>query len=61
MLGKNYEILVEGPSKTNPDRLTGRTRSNELVVFAGDNSIIGTMVNVKIIEAGPWTMLGEIS
>ncbi|HWQ71639.1 MAG TPA: tRNA (N6-isopentenyl adenosine(37)-C2)-methylthiotransferase MiaB [Desulfitobacteriaceae bacterium] len=61
MLGKNYEILVEGPSKTNPDRLSGRTRSNELVVFPGNNSMIGTLVNVKIIEAGPWTMLGEIS
>jgi tRNA-i(6)A37 thiotransferase enzyme MiaB len=61
MLGKSYEILVEGPSKTNPDRLTGRTRSNELVVFTGDSSIIGTMVNVKIIEASPWTLLGEIS
>ncbi|MDD4346848.1 MAG: MiaB/RimO family radical SAM methylthiotransferase, partial [Desulfitobacteriaceae bacterium] len=61
MLGKNYEVLVEGPSKTNPDRLTGRTRSNELVVFAGNKSLIGTMANVRIIKAGPWTLLGEIN
>ncbi|MFZ3100733.1 MAG: tRNA (N6-isopentenyl adenosine(37)-C2)-methylthiotransferase MiaB [Desulfitobacteriaceae bacterium] len=61
MLGKNYEILVEGPSKTNPERLTGRTRGNELVVFNGDASIIGTLTNVKILEAGPWTLLGEIN
>ena len=61
MLGKNYEILVEGPSKTNPERLTGRTRGNELVVFDGNSSIIGTLTNVKILEAGPWTLLGEIN
>lgn len=60
MLGKNYEILVEGPSKTNPERLTGRTRGNELVVFDGNSSIIGTLINVKILEAGPWTLLGEV-
>ncbi len=61
MLGKNYEILVEGPSKTNPDRLTGRTRGNELVVFVGNDSLIGNLTNVKILEAGPWTLLGEIN
>ncbi len=60
MLGKNYEILVEGTSKTNANRLTGRTRGNELVVFVGNSSIIGTLVNVKILEAGPWTLLGEL-
>ena len=61
MLDKNYEILVEGPSKTNPERLTGRTRGNELVVFDGNSSIIGTLTNVKILEVGPWTLLGEIN
>ncbi|MHB8126206.1 MAG: tRNA (N6-isopentenyl adenosine(37)-C2)-methylthiotransferase MiaB [Desulfitobacteriaceae bacterium] len=61
MLGKNYEILVEGPSKTNPDRLTGRTRGNELVVFVGNSSLVGTIVNVRILEAGPWTLLGEVN
>ncbi|HWQ89459.1 MAG TPA: tRNA (N6-isopentenyl adenosine(37)-C2)-methylthiotransferase MiaB, partial [Desulfitobacteriaceae bacterium] len=60
MLSKSYQILVEGPSKTNPQRLTGRTRSNELVVFTGDSSLIGTMTNVRITEAGPWTLVGEI-
>ena len=61
MLGQSYQILVEGPSKTNSQRLTGRTRSNELVVFTGDSSLIGTITNVRITEAGPWTLVGEIS
>ena len=33
--GKNLDILVEGRSKTNPDKLTGRTRTNKIVNFAG--------------------------
>jgi tRNA A37 methylthiotransferase MiaB len=31
--GKNVDILVEGKSKTNPDKLTGRTRTNKIVNF----------------------------
>jgi len=60
MVGKTYEILVEGPSKTNPERLTGRTRGFELVVFSGQPEIIGSLVNVCITEAGSWTLVGEI-
>ncbi len=52
MLGKSYEVLVEGPSKTNPDRLTGRTRGNEVVVFPGKLTFIGQLVSVRVVEAG---------
>jgi len=60
MVGRTYEILVEGPSKTNPERLTGRTRGYELVVFSGPPEITGSLVNVRISEAGSWTLVGEI-
>lgn len=60
MIGKVYEVLVEGPSKTNPQRLSGRTRGNELVVFSGNSEIIGSLVNVRIVEAGSWTLVGDI-
>lgn len=60
MLGHTYEVLVEGPSKSNPDRLTGRTRGNELVIFAGDPQLSGTLVLVKILEARTWTLLAEL-
>ena len=33
LVGCNVEILCEGPSKTNPARLMGRTRTNKIVVF----------------------------
>ena len=60
MIGKRVEVLVEGPSKTNPQRLTGRTRGNELVVFNGSLETIRLLVNVKINEAGAWTLIGEV-
>lgn len=60
MLGQSVEVLVEGPSKTNPQRLTGRTRGNEVVVFPGDTEMIGSLVQVRIKETGPWTLIGEV-
>lgn len=60
MIGKLVEVLVEGPSKKNSKRLTGRTRGNELVVFNGTLEMIGSLVNVRIIEAGSWTLIGEV-
>ena len=60
MVGKTYEVLVESSSKTNPERLTGRTRGNELVVFNGDSELSGQLINVQIVEAGSWTLVGEV-
>lgn len=61
MLGNVYEVLVEGPSKSNSDRLMGRTRGNELVVFPGDPQLRGLIVNVRMLEAHSWTLFGEIA
>lgn len=60
LLGKTVEILVEGESKTNKDKLTGRTRTNELVVFSGPLDLTGKLVPVRIVEAGTWTLDGEL-
>lgn len=60
MLGKTWEVLVEGPSKSNPDRLTGRTRGNELLVFPGDQGLVGQLAFVKAQEAKSWTICGEL-
>ncbi len=54
------ELLVEGESKTNPDVLSGRTRSGKLVHFTADKSLIGTFVDVRITEAKTFTLYGEI-
>jgi tRNA-2-methylthio-N6-dimethylallyladenosine synthase len=34
LIGTEVEVLCEGPSKTNPARMMGRTRTNKIVVFA---------------------------
>lgn len=60
MIGTSLEVLVEGPSKSNPERLTGRTRGNDLVVFPGDSSLIGTLVKVMIHDSNSWTLFGEL-
>lgn len=59
-IGKEREILVEGVSKKNAERLYGRTRKNKIVVFSGVDSLIGELVNLKIINATAHTLYGEM-
>ncbi len=58
-VGRQVEILVEGPSKTNSARLTGRTRCNKIVVLDGSPAHLGRLVDVKIQRAGNFTLYGE--
>ncbi|MDI3310547.1 MAG: tRNA (N6-isopentenyl adenosine(37)-C2)-methylthiotransferase MiaB [Thermoanaerobacterium sp.] len=60
MNGKIVEVLVEGISKRDNDKLTGRTRTNKIVHFKADPDLIGKFANVKIIETKAWTMQGEL-
>jgi tRNA-2-methylthio-N6-dimethylallyladenosine synthase len=57
--GEILEILVEGVSENDPDKLTGRTRTNKIVNFYGDNSDIGNVIKVKILEAKQHSLFGE--
>lgn len=59
-LDKTVEVLVEGPSKTDPSRLMGRTRQNKLVNFSGDESLIGQLVQVKITDPKTFSLNGEL-
>lgn len=58
---KVVEVLVQGQSKKDPNVLAGRTRTNRMVNFKGPESIIGTIVHVKITEAKTWSLNGEIT
>ena len=58
--GKEVEVLVEGTSKKREDILTGRTRTNKLVLFTGTREIIGKMVQVKITRPQTWNLYGEL-
>ena len=60
-VGKTVEVLVEGKSKTDDNRYTGRTRQNKLVNFECDSDeIIGKLVNVKVIESKTFSLNGVI-
>ena len=61
-VGLLEEVLVEGPSRRNPDRLTGRTRHNRLVHFEPPSPIrAGSYVSVRITSASTTHMLGEFA
>ena len=57
--GATCEVLVEGPSKKEPTRLTGRTRTNKIINFQADPSCIGQMVPVRVTQAGLYALAGE--
>jgi tRNA-2-methylthio-N6-dimethylallyladenosine synthase len=61
LIGTSVEVLVEGVSKRNKQKWSGRSRTNKIVVFdvAGDLEI-GDLVKVKISSAKPQTIYGEI-
>jgi tRNA-2-methylthio-N6-dimethylallyladenosine synthase len=51
LVGHEVEVLCEGPSRTNRLRLTGRTRSNKVAVFEGEEKDIGQLVDLKITHS----------
>jgi tRNA-2-methylthio-N6-dimethylallyladenosine synthase len=58
-VGRRTQILVEGPSRKNPARMTGRTRCNKIVVFDGSKRHRGQLLDLKITRAGSFTLYGE--
>jgi tRNA-2-methylthio-N6-dimethylallyladenosine synthase len=53
------KVLVECPSETDRAKLTGRTKTNKIVNFYGELSDIGSIVNIKILEAKQHSLFGE--
>jgi tRNA-2-methylthio-N6-dimethylallyladenosine synthase len=63
MVGTVQRILVEGPSRKDPNELQGRTESNRVVNFDGGpnaSRLIGQMLDVSIIHANPNSLRGEV-
>jgi tRNA-2-methylthio-N6-dimethylallyladenosine synthase len=60
--GQTVEVLVEGESHKDVSRLAGRTRNNKLVIFPGalENYPIGSLVQVKTVDAALWGFHGEV-
>jgi tRNA-2-methylthio-N6-dimethylallyladenosine synthase len=67
-VGQTVEVLVEGPSKTalkhetgtGPIQLTGRTMTDHIVVFEGNQRLIGRTVQVHVEEATSFTLFGRV-
>ena len=71
LVGREVEVLCEGPSKTNPARLMGRTRTNKIVVFPpsvaaatygvageGGDELVGELVDIRIERANGFSLYG---
>jgi tRNA-2-methylthio-N6-dimethylallyladenosine synthase len=66
-VGRTVEVLVEGPSKAalkhdgpGPRQLTGRTRTDHIVVFDGNERLVGRTVAVQVEAATAFTLLGRV-
>lgn len=59
-VGKVFEVLVEGPSKRNPEELCGRTGSDKMCVFPGLGHKAGDYVRVNVTDCTSATLLGTI-
>jgi tRNA-2-methylthio-N6-dimethylallyladenosine synthase len=57
-VGRTVEVLVEGASRTDPERLRGRTRHNKAVNFSG-LARPGELIDVEILSATSQTLTGE--
>jgi len=58
-LGQTVKVLVDGPSKTKKNVLSGYTEHNKLVNFCGPDSLCGSIVPVRITGAKTWSLDGE--
>jgi tRNA-2-methylthio-N6-dimethylallyladenosine synthase len=70
-LGRTMDVLVEGASKraepeaeaevlSRPKQLMGRTHCDRIVVFEGNDSAIGKIVPVAIVDSSPHTLFGAL-
>jgi tRNA-2-methylthio-N6-dimethylallyladenosine synthase len=59
MVGTVQRVLVEGPSRKNPDEMSGRSANNRTVNFSGPAALAGTFANVRITRALAHTLRGE--
>ena len=58
-IGKVEKVLVEGKSKTNDKLLTGRTETNKVVNFEGNDELIGKVIPLKIVSEHMWYLKGK--
>lgn len=60
MVGTVQRVLVDGPSRKNAQEVSGRTENNRVVNFPGDAGLAGGFAEVRITEALPNSLRGEL-
>jgi len=60
LFGMEFEVLVEGLSKNSTSTYTGRTRTNKIVNFIGNEDLIGKLINIRIEKIQTWSLEGKI-
>ena len=60
-VGRTLRVLCSGCGRTDEKLLTGRSRQNIIVDFAGNDELIGKFADVRIIKALPWALIGELA
>jgi tRNA-2-methylthio-N6-dimethylallyladenosine synthase len=58
LVGRDLEILCEGPSRTNAARLMGRTRTNKIVVFEGEREHVDQIFDIHVAQANGFSLYG---
>jgi tRNA-2-methylthio-N6-dimethylallyladenosine synthase len=60
MVGGVYRVLVDRPSRKDPRQVSGRTENNRVVNFDGPEQLIGSFADIRITEALPNSLRGEL-
>ena len=60
LLGRTFEVMVEGASKNDPTVWSGRTRTNKIVLFPHGAEQEGDFVQVRVTQPQTWVLKGEI-
>lgn len=61
IVGTVQQVLCEGPSRTNSERLSGRTKQNKIVIFDGDaDELTGQILDVRVKSSTGFTTYGEV-
>lgn len=58
--GAVVEVLVEGRSKRDPEKITGRTRSNKIVNFHGSQELVGCLVDLEVVKSKLYSLEGQL-
>lgn len=60
LVGKTVEVLVEGPSKKDPEKLSGYEPGGKLIHFRGPSYLEGCLVPVKVLSSKTYSLQGEL-